>query len=94
MLNRLLLVSALMALGGCEKPDSVELGQPCNDSAECKEPADTCMMVAGKQRCTMACSAEQRCPKGYVCPVTNPSDKTKGSCLPDAEIADNVMTVY
>ena len=52
------------------------------------------MMVAGKQRCTMACDAEHRCPKGYVCPVTDPSDKTKGSCLPDAEIADNVVTVY
>ena len=94
MLNRILLVSALLALGACEKPDSVELGQPCKGSAECKDPADTCMMVAGKQRCTMACDAEHRCPDGYACPVTDPKDKTKGSCLPAVEIADNVVTVY
>lgn len=82
-----------LGLAGCNT-DTVELGGPCSDSAQCKDPSDTCMMVAGKQRCTMACSKDRRCPNGYVCPVTDPANRAAGSCLLAAELGPNVVKVY
>jgi hypothetical protein len=84
-----------LALGlvGCDA-DTVELGGPCSDSAQCKDPSDTCMLVAGKQRCTMACSKDRHCPSGYVCPVTDPANRAAGSCLLAAELGPNVVKAY
>jgi hypothetical protein len=84
----------LLVAVGCDRPASVELGGDCTGSEQCKDPADTCMLVAGKRRCTMACSKERPCPKGYVCPVTDPSDRTAGSCLSAAEIGPDVVKAY
>ncbi|HWB73837.1 MAG TPA: hypothetical protein VG755_02755 [Nannocystaceae bacterium] len=82
-----------LGLASCDK-DTVELGGQCTDNGQCKDPSDTCMLVAGKSRCTMACSKDKRCPTGYVCPVTDPANKQAGSCLPASEIGKNVVTVY
>lgn len=78
----------------CERPDSIALGDACTGSAECKDPADTCLDIAGKKRCTMACSAENHCPDGYVCPVTNEANRKVGHCLAAAQIGPNVVRVY
>jgi hypothetical protein len=85
----------LLALGfaACDN-DTVELGGTCTDSAQCKDPSDTCMQVAGKFRCTMACNKDHKCPNGYVCPVTDPANRSAGSCLLASEIGPNVVKVY
>ncbi|MBC8068182.1 MAG: hypothetical protein IAG13_07600 [Deltaproteobacteria bacterium] len=93
MRTRIVLLWLALGLAGCDT-DTVELGAACHDSAQCKAPSDTCMLVAGKQRCTMACSKEQRCPSGYVCPVTDPANRAAGSCLPAAELGPNVVKAY
>jgi hypothetical protein len=94
MLARVLVWSLFgLVLGGCEKPDSIELGQPCKGSAECKAPADTCLTIYGESRCSMACDEGNRCPEGYACPVTDPTDKSKGMCLPQAKVGPNIVTV-
>lgn len=80
-------------LASCDK-DTVELGGECTDSGQCKDPSDTCMLVAGKRRCTMACSKDRRCPDGYVCPVTDATNKQAGSCLVASEIGPNVVKAY
>jgi hypothetical protein len=74
--------------------DTVELGGECRDNAQCKEPSDTCMQVAGKHRCTMACTKDRRCPEGYVCPVTDPANRSAGSCVLASEIGPNVVRAY
>jgi Sec-independent protein secretion pathway component TatC len=91
----LCIVAFVVAFGlaSCDK-DTVELGGQCTDNGQCKDPSDTCMLVAGKSRCTMACSKDKRCPNGYVCPVTDPANKQAGSCLLASEIGPNVVTVY
>lgn len=92
MSSRCALLWLGLAFAGCDA-DTVELGGQCSDAAQCKDPADTCMNVAGKTRCTMACSHERRCPDNYACVVTNPADRKAGSCLPASEVAPNVVTV-
>lgn len=87
------LVSIALALAGCTA-DTVALGGECRDSAQCKDPSDTCMLVAGKHRCTMACSKDRRCPDGYVCPVTDPANRAAGSCLLASELGPNVVKAY
>ena len=42
----------------------------------------------------MACSKDNKCPDGYVCPVTDPSNKKAGNCLPAAEIGPHVVKAY
>jgi hypothetical protein len=86
-------VIALLA-SGCERPDSIELGATCKGSAECKDPADTCLTIANESRCTMACDKTKRCPEGYACPVTDATQKDRGMCLPKASLGPNVVTVY
>jgi len=93
MRTRTALLWLALGLVGCTT-DTVELGGPCKDSAQCKDPSDTCMLVAGKQRCTMACAKDRPCPTGYVCPVTDPANRAAGSCLPAAEVGPNVLKVY
>jgi hypothetical protein len=93
MRTRTALLWLALGLVGCNI-DTAPLGGPCRDSAECKDPSDTCMLVAGKQRCTMACSKDRRCPEGYVCPVTDPANRAAGSCLPASELGPNVVKVY
>lgn len=87
------LLGLVLGVATCDRA-SVELGGACTDNAQCKAPADTCMTVAGKARCTMACAKDRRCPSGYVCPVTDPARRDVGSCLPADEIARDVVRVY
>ena len=95
VLGRLLLLALpALVLGACEKPDSIELGQPCTSNAQCKEPADTCLTIHGKARCSMACDKQNRCPEGYACPVTDPAHKDRGMCLPQGALGSQVVTVY
>jgi hypothetical protein len=95
MTGRLFLLALLAGvLPACEKPNSIELGGACKGSAECKAPADTCLTIATKSTCSMACTKDNRCPEGYACPVTDPTHKTQGMCLPKADIAPSVVTVY
>lgn len=95
MLGRFLASSLFVcALWGCEQPDSIELGQPCKSNAQCKDPADTCLTINDKARCSMACDKDNRCPEGYACPVTDPAHKDRGMCLPKANLGSNVVTVY
>ncbi len=93
MRPRTVLLWLALGLAGCNA-DTVELGGVCSDSDQCKDPSDTCMLVAGKQRCTMACSKEHRCPNGYVCPVTDPANRAAGSCLLASELGPNVVKAY
>lgn len=86
------IAAACLALG-CDA-STIDLGQPCTDNGQCKTPANTCMLVAGKQRCTMACSKDNKCPEGYVCPVTDPANRASGMCLPAGEIGPNVVKAY
>jgi hypothetical protein len=84
----------LALMVGCERPDSIELGAECKGSAACKDPADTCLTIGDKSRCTMACDENNRCPKGYACPVTDPKQRDRGMCLPQENLRRNVVTVY
>ena len=93
MRTRTALLWLALVLTGCDA-DTVELGGECKDSAQCKDPSDTCMLVAGKQRCTMACTKDRKCPNGYVCPVTDPANRTAGSCMLASELGPNVVKVY
>ncbi len=77
----------------CEKPDSVELGQNCKGSAECKDPADTCLAIGTVNRCSMACAKDSPCPDGYACAVTDPSTRKRGMCLPNDAISKSTVTV-
>lgn len=88
-----LLLSLALGFVACDA-DTVELGGKCSDNAQCKDPSDTCMLVAGEHRCTMACSKERKCPNGYVCPVTDPANRAAGSCILASEIGPNVVKVY
>jgi hypothetical protein len=92
MRTRTALLWLALGLVACDT-DTVELGGQCHDSGQCKDPSDTCMLVAGKQRCTMACTKEKRCPNGYVCPVTDPKNRAAGSCMLASELGPNVVTV-
>ena len=94
MLARLASLSLLLALGACEKPDSIDLGQACKGSAECKDPADTCLTIGTKSTCSMACTKDNRCPDGYACAVTDAAKKTQGMCLPQADVSKSTVTVY
>lgn len=93
--SSLLVCCVLIALlPGCERPDSIELGATCKGSAECKDPADTCLTIGTESRCTMACDKSNRCPDGYACPVTDATQKNRGMCLPKSSLGPNVVTVY
>jgi len=85
---------ALLSIGACEQPDSIELGQACKGSAECKDPADTCLTIGTKSTCSMACTKDERCPDGYACAVTDAAKKTQGMCLPQADVSKSTVTVY
>lgn len=98
------LAPLLLLLGGlgCDKPDSVDLGSPCRSQVECKDPADTCLMVAGKQVCTVACSAAKACPERFACArmdvKVEGSDAgdaagAQGYCLPEAELGSHIATI-
>jgi hypothetical protein len=87
-------VLALISLSGCEQADSIELGQECAGSAQCKDPADTCLEIQGKKRCSMACTKDHKCPEGYACPVTDPAKKDQGMCLPESEIGPHIVRAY
>jgi len=78
----------------CEQPDSIELGAVCKGSAECKDPADTCLTIGTQSKCSMACSKDKHCPEGYACPVTDPAKKTVGMCLPQADVSKSTVMVY
>ena len=92
MRSRSALLWLTLVLASCSA-DTVELGGQCSDSAQCKDPSDTCMTVAGKTRCTMACAKERGCPSNYACVVTDPAKRTSGSCLLASEIGPNVVKV-
>lgn len=83
----------LVTFAACEKPDSVELGAPCRGSAQCKDPADTCMTIGDKSTCTMACTKKEPCPDTFVCAVTDPSNRKRGSCLPQSHVSRNTVRV-
>lgn len=88
----LLCATSVLAVG-CEKPDSIELGQNCKGSAECKDPADTCLAIGSVNRCSMACAKDTPCPDGYACAVTDPAVRTRGMCLPKDAISKSTVTV-
>jgi len=88
-----LLVTTCVLPVACEKPDSVELGQNCKGSAECKDPADTCLAIGTVNRCSMACAKDTPCPDGYACAVTDPSTRKRGMCLPKDAISHSTVTV-
>ena len=92
MRSRCVLLWLALAFAGCDV-DTIELGGQCSDAAQCKDPSDTCMLVAGKSRCTMTCSQERRCPSEYACVVTDPANRTTGSCLLASEVGPNVVKV-
>lgn len=95
MLRRLGLCAVLsFVIGGCEQPDSIELGAQCKGSAECKDPADTCLTIGTQSKCSMACSKENPCPQGYACPVTDPANKTQGMCLPQSDVSRSTVMAY
>ena len=83
----------LVTLGGCEKPESVELGGACKTSEQCKAPADTCMTIGDKSTCTMTCTKAEPCPDTFVCAVTDPSNRKRGSCLPDSSVSRDTVKV-
>lgn len=87
-------LGVVLATPACERPATVELGGACTDNAQCKSPADTCMQVAGKQRCTMACAKDRPCPTGYACPVTDPARRDVGSCLVAGDVGPDVLRAY
>ncbi len=82
-----------LGIATCDRA-SVELGGACTDNAQCKAPADTCMTVAGKTRCTMACDKDRKCPTGYTCPITDPARRDVGSCLVASDVGPNVARAY
>lgn len=88
------LVSASLSLGltACDK-DTKALGEACTDNAQCKDPADQCLTIGTKSRCSLACAKEDPCPDEYVCAVTNPKQMDRGMCLPQSEIGPNVVTI-
>lgn len=82
-----------VAVVGCEQPNSIELGQNCKGSAECKDPADTCLAIGTVNRCSMACAKDTPCPDGYACAVTDPATRKRGMCLPKDSISRSTVTV-
>lgn len=88
-----LIAATSVAVVGCEQPNSIELGQNCKGSAECKDPADTCLAIGTVNRCSMACAKDTPCPDGYACAVTDPSTRKRGMCLPKDSISRSTVTV-
>lgn len=88
-----LLAATSVAPTGCEQPDSVALGQACKGSAECKDPADTCLSIGAANRCSMACAKDSPCPDGYACAVTDAAHRKRGMCLPNDAISQSTVTV-
>lgn len=87
---------------GCAKPDSIELGGVCKEQVECKDPADTCLTVGPRSRCSMVCTPKDACPEGFVCAkldisVERSGQSTKtgktGYCLPRSEVPANAVTL-
>lgn len=78
---------------GCEQPNSIELGQPCKGSAQCRTPADTCLTIGTASRCSMPCATDSPCPDGYACAVTQPATRTRGMCLPNSAVSSSTVTV-
>jgi hypothetical protein len=86
----------------CAKPDSIEPGDICQEQVECKAPADTCLTVGDKSRCSMTCTKEQRCPEDFVCArmdvaVQQSGETTSqgraGYCLPKSVVPSNIATL-
>jgi hypothetical protein len=93
---------ALVLSTGCAKPDSIELGEICQNQVECKDPADTCLTVGSQSRCSMRCTKEARCPEHFVCArmdvaVQQSGETTSagraGYCLPKSAVPSNIATL-
>lgn len=59
-----------LALGlvvGCLKPDSIALGEQCNQRPECKAPATECLTILNQKVCTLQCSKKDKCPEDFEC---------------------------
>ena len=89
-------------VASCEKPDSIEFGGICREQIECKDPADTCLTVGPRARCSKKCSKKDKCPDGFVCAklditVQRDSKSSKageyGYCLPKSEVPANAVTL-
>lgn len=88
-----LVAATSVSVTGCEQPNSIELGQNCKGSAECKDPADTCLAIGKVNRCSMTCAKDTPCPDGYACAVTDAATRKRGMCLPNEAISRSTVTV-
>lgn len=91
-------------LCACPKPDSVDMGQACNDHIECKAPADKCVTALGKKQCSRVCSKKDKCEDGFVCAkmdvtvleageVAGENIGQRGYCLPKADVPRRAQTL-